>query len=430
MRLDTKLLAAFCAVALPLSWAVTVSARKAVHEVLVSELESAAAADLPGAVGSLRIGLTAEDGQALKNYVAGCIQGFRAAYAAAYGPSGEPKGHTLPGPQASLESGRQAELSQASAPVIQERMLAGALILEYAVPVRSPQDRYMGALILRFPLAHVLATESLIARRVLAFSGTFVAAALILLWVMTRRMIAELRQKEAKLAQTEKLSLVGQLAAGIAHEINNPLGSILGFAQAAALRLKGDGTAGRALGRHRGGGSALPQAGPGPAGLLAPGAVPLEDIDLNEVVGSVLSMVAAQARLNSVTVASEPGLRQRVRADRGQIQQIVVNLCGNALDAMPQGGRLVVRTRLVRGTQRNQAVFEVEDTGPGVPPELRSRIFEPFFTTKESGHGTGLGLALVQQIVRRHDGAISVSSQPGQGALFTVSLPLSGAGAA
>ena len=227
MRLDTKLLAAFCAVALPLSWAVTVSARKAVHAVLVAELSSAAAAGVPEALGSLRIGLNTPDGRALKTYIAGCLQGFRASYAAAYGPAGEPAGHTDPAAQAPLESGLQEELSLARAPVARERSIGAALVLEYGVPVRSPGDLYLGALLLRFPLSRVLATERLIARRVLAFSGTFVAAALILLWVLTRRMIAELRHKEAKLAQSEKLSLVGQLAAGIAHEINNPLGGIL-----------------------------------------------------------------------------------------------------------------------------------------------------------------------------------------------------------
>jgi signal transduction histidine kinase len=424
LRLDTKLLAAFCAVALPLSWAVAVSARRAVHTVLAAQIESAAAERVPEAVSSLRIGLSARDTEALRDYVLGCLQGFHAAYAAAYGLSGEPAGHTDQAAQEPLADGLQEELSRARAPFSQERLLRGAWVLEYAVPVRSADDRYLGALLLRFPLAHVLATERLIARRVLALSGAIVAAALILLWILTRRMIAALRRTEAQLAQSEKMSLVGQMAAGIAHEINNPLGSILGFAQAAALRVKGTGPLSEPLACIEEEALRCRKLVQDLLAFSRHEQSRLEDIDLNEVVGSVLRMVEAQARLHSVAVASELELRHRVRADRGQIQQIVVNLCGNALDAMPRGGRLMVRTRLAGGDGSAQAVIEVEDTGPGVPPELRTRIFEPFFTTKESGHGTGLGLALVQQIVRRHDGAIAVSSEPGRGAVFTVSLPL------
>ena len=427
MKLDIKLLAAFCAVALPLSWAVSVSARRAVHTVLVAEVEAAASERVPEAVRSLRIGLTAKDDRALRAYVAGCLQGFNAAYAAAYGPAGEPVGHANPTPQAPLESGLQEELSCAHSPVARERGVGGALVLEYAVPVRSPGNRYRGALLLRFPLARVLTAERLIAHRVLAFSGTIVAATIILLWILTRRMIAELRRNEAKLAQSEKLSLVGQLAAGIAHEINNPLGTILGFSQAAALRLKGSDPLAEPLVCIEEEARRCRKLVQDLLAFSRQEQSRLEDIDLNEVVGSVLGMVTAQARLNSVAVSSELGLCDWVHADRSQVQQIVVNLCGNALDAMPRGGRLTVRTRLGRSAERSQAVIEVEDTGPGIPPELQRRIFEPFFTTKERGRGTGLGLALAHQFVRRHDGEISVSSEPGRGAVFTVSLPLAGA---
>ena len=236
----------------------------------------------------------------------------------------------------------------------------------------------------------------------------------------------ELRQKEAQLAQSEKLSLVGQLAAGIAHEINNPLGSILGFAQAAALRVKASDPLAQPLSCIEEEARRCRKLVQDLLAFSRQESFRLEDLDLNEVAASVLGMIAAQARLQSVAVVREFGLRERVRADRGGLQQVVVNLCGNALDAMPQGGRLTVRTRLAYFEERSQAVIEVEDSGPGIPPDIRARLFEPFLTTKKQGRGTGLGLALVQQIVRRHEGAIAVASEPGRGALFTVALPLAG----
>jgi signal transduction histidine kinase len=234
-------------------------------------------------------------------------------------------------------------------------------------------------------------------------------------------MIARLRHKEAKLAQSEKLSLVGQLAAGIAHEINNPLGSILGYAQAAVLRLKGEGPLAEPLAAIEEEARRCRKLVQDLLAFSRQDGPLLEEISLDEVVAGVLGMVAAQARLNSISLTSELNLPEKVRADRSEVEQIVVNLCSNALDAMPKGGRLMVRTRPERG----RALVEVEDNGPGIPPELRERIFEPFFTTKARGRGTGLGLALAQQIAQRHGGDISVSSEPGKGSVFTVSLPLS-----
>jgi signal transduction histidine kinase len=421
LRLDLQLLAAFCAVALPLSWAVSASARRTAHSVLAAEIESAAAQHVPEAVRSLRIGLAAKDRGILGAYVTGCLQGFNAAHAAAYGPDGRPAGHTGRAPQSPLEAGLQERLLRSGAPFARESGAPESRFLEFAVPVRTPGGRYLGALLLRFPLSRVLEAERAIGRRVLALSGILVAAALILLWALTRRMIARLRHKEAKLAQSEKLSLVGQLAAGIAHEINNPLGSILGFAQAAALRLKGEGPLAEPLAAIEEEARRCRKLVQDLLAFSRQDGPLLEDVSLDDVVAGVLGMVAAQARLNSVSLASELGLREKVRADRGQIQQIVVNLCSNALDAMPAGGRLAVRTRPERG----RALIEVEDTGPGIPPELRKRIFEPFFTTKTRGRGTGLGLALAQQIAQRHGGDISVSSDPSKGSVFTVSLPLS-----
>jgi signal transduction histidine kinase len=116
-----------------------------------------------------------------------------------------------------------------------------------------------------------------------------------------------------------------------------------------------------------------------------------------------------------------------LRCDAGQIEQVVVSLITNAIDAMPSSGSLWIRTRHPAGSPDVQ--IQVQDNGVGIAPELLPNLFEPFFTTKERGHGLGLGLAISRNIVERHQGRIEVTSQPGQGSQFTISLPLSGIGA-
>jgi signal transduction histidine kinase len=110
-----------------------------------------------------------------------------------------------------------------------------------------------------------------------------------------------------------------------------------------------------------------------------------------------------------------------------QLQQVVVNLCANALDAMPGGGTLTVRLDRVASEGRPWGRIEVVDTGAGIPAEIRDRIFDPFFTTKEPGRGTGLGLAIASEIVRRHHGRIDFESEAGKGTRFRVLLPDAGA---
>jgi len=110
----------------------------------------------------------------------------------------------------------------------------------------------------------------------------------------------------------------------------------------------------------------------------------------------------------------------KVQAEGHQIQQVLLNLLTNAVDAMPTGGSLRVET----GMADNTVFLRVADSGPGIPPEARVRIFEPFFTTKEQGEGTGLGLAICRQIVEAHRGTIEVTDTPGGGATFEIRLPL------
>jgi len=116
-----------------------------------------------------------------------------------------------------------------------------------------------------------------------------------------------------------------------------------------------------------------------------------------------------------------------VRGQRDQLQQVILNLLTNAIDATPAGGRIGVTTRAVPG--RSEVEIAVADTGAGIPAADRQRIFEPFFSTKESGRGMGLGLFITAQIVREHEGRIEVESEEGRGSTFRVVLPVAGAGA-
>lgn len=229
--------------------------------------------------------------------------------------------------------------------------------------------------------------------------------------------------------RAEKLAAVGRLAAGVVHEINNPLATIaacaealeqridegafemsesaddlteyLGLIKSEAFRCKTITTDLLDFSRIR-------------AGERAP-------IDAGDIVRSTANLISHQKRGEGISqrVDIESDL-PFVSADGGQIQQAVIALATNAIDAMADGGILTFRAF----TKGSRVVIEVEDTGSGIPPEDMSKIFEPFFTTKEVGKGTGLGLAVCYGIVSEHGGRISVRSTPGKGTTFSIFLPV------
>jgi len=231
----------------------------------------------------------------------------------------------------------------------------------------------------------------------------------------------QLRKKEEELNQVRKLEAVGQLAAGVAHEINNPLGVILGYAEAIEqdlpasdpLRAPMKEVVRETLRCKRLVQNLLTFSREHPPGMR------LENPAA--VVENALSLVEHQARLKNVTVVREfAGPLPETPMDRSQMEQVVINLCTNALDAMPDGGRLTV------GLSHTDRWLEIRvtDTGTGIPPEIRQKMFEPFFTTKGIGQGTGLGLSLVYESVTKHQGTIDVKSDMGKGSEFIVRLPL------
>jgi len=150
-----------------------------------------------------------------------------------------------------------------------------------------------------------------------------------------------------------------------------------------------------------------------------------EETDLNETIEGSLSLVQAQSKVKNTTVAKEftPGL-PKIRANKNQIQQVIINLANNAMDAMLDGGTLTIGTGRTTWNGKGAVEIKVKDTGQGMSPEVQKRIFEPFFTTKEVGKGTGLGLSLVYEIVQKHAGQITVSSEIGKGTVFSVLLPV------
>jgi PAS domain S-box-containing protein len=240
--------------------------------------------------------------------------------------------------------------------------------------------------------------------------------------VVIFRDISDRRRLEAVARQSEKMSGIGQLAAGVAHELNNPLGVILGFAQALTRRISAS----------------------------DPNADPLRSIEREAIrcrnlvqnlllfsrehkpgfslenpvtmLQSALSLVEAQAKVKRVEVRKEiaPDVPV-VEMDGNQIQQVIINLCSNAMDAMPDGGVLTVGL----GREEDRIVLRIADNGSGIPKEIREKIWEPFFTTKAAGKGTGLGLSLVYEIVHKHHGQIDLQSEVGKGTAFSIRLPFS-----
>jgi len=242
------------------------------------------------------------------------------------------------------------------------------------------------------------------------------------------RDITERDKLEQVVRVSEKMSAVGQLAAGVAHEINNPLSVILGFTEAMLRRVTEHPKLENALqsvNREALRCKTLVQS------LLTfsrASRVELETVDINKEVNSASALIQAKAKVSDVRLQLDltPNLTF-IWANANQIQQIVINLGNNAIDAMEKGGTLTLKTSAVENMDHTPCIqLDVIDTGPGIPKDVLPRIFDPFFTTKPVGKGTGLGLALVHEIISKSNGRIDVKSRPGL-TIFTVTFPQSSA---
>jgi two-component system NtrC family sensor kinase len=256
-------------------------------------------------------------------------------------------------------------------------------------------------------------------------------------WTHTLEQRVEQKTRELKRAHehalhTEKMASIGKMAAVLAHEINNPLSGILTYAK--LLHKWIDHENGR-LSRRQDICDSLDliasesrRCGDLVKNLLAfSRATPmnLQATDLNRVLEQSLRLVHHQLDLGAVQVQTQldPDL-PLVQCDSAQIEQVLLALMMNAVDAMPQGGNLWLTTKAVQ--ESNQVQIVVRDDGSGIAPEILPQIFEPFLTTKETGHGVGLGLAISHSILERHNGKIEVQSELGRGTTFTVTLPWEG----
>jgi len=234
-----------------------------------------------------------------------------------------------------------------------------------------------------------------------------------------------LKESQEQLIQAEKLTSLGQLAASIAHEVNNPLSGVLAYTQLLAKKIGGDSIPKEvALGYLSKMEAELTRSTKLIRSLLdfARQSPPeFRQLNLNDVVSRAFDLAAHSAELQHVQVIKEldPSL-PNLMADFDQLYQVCTNLFLNAIQAMPQGGKLTIRTSVNDG----QLKIEVQDTGCGISPENMRKLFTPFFTTKHEVKGVGLGLAISYGIIQRHHGRIEVQSKKGEGTTFTICLPL------
>jgi len=223
-----------------------------------------------------------------------------------------------------------------------------------------------------------------------------------------------------QVGRAEKLASIGRLAAGVAHEINNPLTGVLTFAHLMREKPNMDDQDRQDLDLiiHE-----TTRAADIVRGLLdfaRERPIMMQELDLNEVVRRTVRLIANQKKFEHIAIQED--LQHDlplVCGDMNQLQQVLLNLSLNACAAMPQGGKLTISTSVVD----SRVLMEVNDTGCGIKMEHLDSIFEPFFTTQEVGKGTGLGLSVSYGIVEQHEGHLKVHSQVGQGSTFTIDLP-------
>jgi len=254
------------------------------------------------------------------------------------------------------------------------------------------------------------------------------------LFTVILRDITERKQLEEQFRQSQKMEAVGRLAGGIAHDFNNLLTAIIGYSQLVQVHLGPASPVSRDI-------EEIEKAGQRAARLTAQllafsrkQVLQPKVLNLNEVISDVDHMLRRLIGEDIDLVANAAPDLGYVKADPGQIEQIILNLAVNARDAMPGGGKLIIETannEINEGEANSHSdmvpgpyvMLTVSDTGHGMDSETQSHIFEPFFTTKEDGKGTGLGLSTVFGIVTQSGGHIRISSEPGQGATFTIYLP-------
>jgi two-component system NtrC family sensor kinase len=229
----------------------------------------------------------------------------------------------------------------------------------------------------------------------------------------------ELRAMQAHLIQSEKLAGVGKLAAGVAHEINNPLTCVLTNSSLILADLPADDPRREDLQAVVDETLRCRKIVKGLLDFARQTKPQKQQLDINKVAEDVVTLVRNQASFQNIAIRTDldSGIPP-VHADADQMRQVVLNIILNAADAMPQGGE--IRVRSLFESKTNQVMLRISDTGPGIPVEIQDKLFEPFFTTKKTG--TGLGLAIAYGIMERHKGSLKIESSVGHGTTIIVTL--------
>ncbi|MEE9465425.1 MAG: ATP-binding protein [Candidatus Neomarinimicrobiota bacterium] len=238
------------------------------------------------------------------------------------------------------------------------------------------------------------------------------------------RDITERKQAEARLAQAAKLAAVGELAAGVAHEINNPLANILNFAQLLKFDIPADTEQSDYVARIENNALRARKITRNLLTFARDHTDERKPSDLNEILKSSIKETHELVSQANIVVNSQlQNNAQEIVIDPNQIMQVAINLIKNAVDAMPNGGHIDIEYE--QNPESDVQIITFKDNGTGIPESDLSQIFDPFFTTKGAGKGTGLGLAISYGIVKKHGGNIEVESEINVGTTFTVTLPLS-----
>ncbi len=247
--------------------------------------------------------------------------------------------------------------------------------------------------------------------------------------------ITEHRKLEEQLRQAQKMEAIGQLAGGVAHDFNNILSAIVGYAHLTLMKMNEADPLKGNLEQILGASERATTLTQSLLSFSRKQVMSPKPVDLNDIVKGLEKLLLRLIREDIEIKIKCHHDCLTIFADKGQIEQMLVNLITNARDAMPGGGHIVIETGTLRmgdgfieahgfGKEGKYAYVYVSDTGHGMDDKTRRRIFEPFFTTKEQGKGTGLGLSMVYGVVKQHDGHIDVYSEPGRGTTFKIYLPL------
>ena len=249
--------------------------------------------------------------------------------------------------------------------------------------------------------------------------------------------ITNIRILEEQLRQSQKMEAVGQLAGGVAHDFNNMLQAITGYAEMVMASLDKDDKNHARIGEILKAGNRAAKLTQQLLAFSRRQVLQLQAVDLNEVIDELLKMLGRLIGENIDLAFFPDSSLNAINADRVQLEQVIINLCVNARDAMPDGGSLTIRTKNVSFDEEycvhndwaspgSYARVSITDSGHGIDSAIMDKIFEPFFTTKEKHRGTGLGLATVYGIVRQHNGMIHVYSEKNRGSTFNIYFPATG----